>query len=145
MRTGDPANALCWKPIWTTSQSFIQTACCAPRGPPSGMRARRRDANQFGRCVDCLHGAGPLGAVGDEQSQGLPPLGQRSDCIRSSRLTCPIRMGDRVVRCHPNLARLFPISIFDILFHPWNSLRVACPPFIEPFVFSTSWRIPEED
>src|SRR5437879_3209732 len=38
MRLGYSQNATCWKPSWPTSQSFIRTACCAPRGPRAHSR-----------------------------------------------------------------------------------------------------------
>lgn len=39
--TGAPANARRWKHTWPTFESFIRTACCAPRGPPFGTSTQK--------------------------------------------------------------------------------------------------------
>jgi hypothetical protein len=79
-----PRNTLCPKLIWPTSQSFIRTACCAPRGPSFGTRVRVTDVE----LVRLSHGLPPrrchLCAPGDEQRQGLPPF--RKAIRRPSRL-----------------------------------------------------------
>ena len=50
-------------------------------GRRSERECPQRASNEFGRRMDCSHGAGPLGASGDEQSERLPPSGQASDCF----------------------------------------------------------------
>src|SRR5207249_2988454 len=37
--------------------------------------------------MDCSHGAGSLGATGDQQSERLPPSGQASTCFCIGRIT----------------------------------------------------------
>jgi len=48
---------------------------------------RKGTPDELGRRMDCGHGAGFVGAAGDEQSQGLSPLGQAPACIRHGRIT----------------------------------------------------------
>jgi len=55
-------------------------------GRNSEREHAKRTSRQFGRHVDCGHGAGALGAAGDEQSQGLP-TSRKIDCFRHCRIT----------------------------------------------------------